>query len=336
MTETNQKILDLILDEHKTLEVLSKEVNLSQRQIYTRLASLKNNGYNFNRKFYYNGSQSFKVERQIVLPPAKEGLTINIDDDDKVFNAVVISDLHLGSVFENIDALHKVYNYCSKEGINIILNGGDLIDGTFGNIKKTYNVHEQIKTAIKNHPYDKNILNFICLGNHDASAKTDYGIDFKEYLLNRRPDLIPVDYGNAIFNLKNDQIIVEHPVGYGIKNINVQTGLVLKGHSHITRVVDNANSIFMQLSSLSGIAMRPDLAFPCALKMQLIFTNGYITTGIFNQLLIQSNNVLVLNELLYDLGRGKKRPVNSEYDESKDKVLTKKSQIDKFNNKYGK
>ena len=90
MTETNQKILDLILDEHKTLEVLSKEVNLSQRQIYTRLASLKNNGYNFNRKFYYNGSQSFKVERQIVLPPAKEGLTINIDSNTVYYKDKII------------------------------------------------------------------------------------------------------------------------------------------------------------------------------------------------------------------------------------------------------
>lgn len=279
MTETNQKIVDLILNEHKTLEVLSKEMNLSQRQIYTRLVSLKNKGYSFNRKFYYNGDQSFKIEKQLVLPPAKEGLTIHANDDN-VFNAVIISDLHLGSVFEKIEALDKIYDYCSKEGINIILNGGDLIDGTFGNIKKTYDIHEQIKDAIKNHPYDSKILNFICLGNHDASAKIDYGIDFKEHLINRRPDLIPVDYGNAIINLKNDQIVLEHPVGYGIKNINVQTGLVLKGHSHITRVVDNGNCIFMQLPSLSGIAMRPNLGLPCALKMSLTFNNGYITRGI--------------------------------------------------------
>lgn len=312
MTETNQKIVDLILNEHKTLEVLSKEMNLSQRQIYTRLVSLKNKGYSFNRKFYYNGDQSFKIEKQLVLPPAKEGLTIHTNDDN-VFNAVIISDLHLGSVFEKIEALDKIYDYCSKEGINIILNGGDLIDGTFGNIKKTYDIHEQIKDAIKNHPYDSKILNFICLGNHDASAK--------------------IDYGNAIINLKNDQIVLEHPVGYGIKNINVQTGLVLKGHSHITRVVDNGNCIFMQLPSLSGIAMRPNLGLPCALKMSLTFNNGYITRGIFNQLLIQSE-VLILNELSYDLSRGKSIPVVSNDEGLKEKTLTKKNQIDKFNNKY--
>ena len=47
-----------------------------------------------------------------------------------------------------------------------------MVDGTFGKRrKKYYNSFEQIDYLTKIYPFDKNILNFVCLGDHDYSLK---------------------------------------------------------------------------------------------------------------------------------------------------------------------
>lgn len=325
MTETNKRLLELVLQE-KTLNEISNEMKLSQKQIYSRLVSLRRSGYNFKRNFYYDGEQSFKLIKGIVNNHDNNETTILTTKEDNHFKALLISDLHFGSVLEKVDALNKIYDYCIKEGINIILNAGDFIDGTFGGIKKTYDIELQIKEALKNHPYDKNILNFICLGNHDVSSKIDYGIDFSDVLSNKRPDLIPIGYGNGIINVKNDQIILKHQVGYGVQDIITKNKLVLRGHSHETRISENGSNINVYLPSLSGVVMKEDLIYPCAFKMELAFNHGCFSYGIFNQLLVDSK-VFILNELKYELSRGKSimlnEPILNEIDTSKRKVLSK-------------
>ena len=53
-------------------------------------------------------------------------------------NFILISDLHFGSKFERVDLMNIVYDYAIKNNINLIVIGGDLIDGTFGREKKYF------------------------------------------------------------------------------------------------------------------------------------------------------------------------------------------------------
>ena len=237
MTETNLYLLELLKQE-KTLNEICAIMNLSYKQVRERLLSLKKWGVNLKNTYYYDGEIAYHVSKSI-QEETDSNIAIITSPKDTTFKALIISDLHLGSEKARVDALEKIYNYAIKEDIHIILNAGDLIDGVIGYYKvgkKHNNVVEQIKYALDMHPYDKNILNFICLGNHDASSKTKFGLDMEDILKNNRPDLIPIGTARGVINVKNDKIIMRHSV----PTINIpvdNNALVINGHSHETRLL---------------------------------------------------------------------------------------------------
>ena len=344
MTEKNQQILDLI-EQEKTLNEISAEVKLSNKQIHNRITGLKIHGYNFDRKFYYDGEIVYKLIKNMKKYD-EVGTTIITSHNNTTFRAVLISDLHLGSIEDNVPALNAIYNYCVKHGINIILNAGDFIDGTYGGMKRTFDIEEMIKYSLKNHPFDKNILNFVCMGNHDCSTLEDYGLNFLEVVSNRRPDIIPVGYGYGIINIKNDQLILNHRIDNIPFQKDEKNKLIIKGHTHFTKIYGDGNhNRILYLPSLSDIDLVKGSAFPCAFYMELIMKNGYVNRIILNQLLVTNNNVLKLNELDYPIGDktliNQTNKIKNEEERkfceenSTDKIKTLNSQVEKFNQKYG-
>ena len=62
MTETNQKIIDMIL-KNASVNEISKVTGLSNKQLFYRLNMLKIKGYNFSRKYYYDGEITYKLQK---------------------------------------------------------------------------------------------------------------------------------------------------------------------------------------------------------------------------------------------------------------------------------
>ena len=126
----------------------------------------------------------------------KNSKKISVDiitkEQDNKFTALVISDIHLGGGFERLDLLDKIYDYCVKNGIHIIINCGDLIDGTFSlTEKKISSTLEQVDYLLKKYPFDKSILNFALLGDHDYSVLHETGQDLMITLSSYRQDIVP-------------------------------------------------------------------------------------------------------------------------------------------------
>ena len=124
MTEINQRLLKLITED-KTLNEISNELNLSNKQIMNRLRTIENNGYNLNRD-YYNGDIRYSLITNFYK---KDEPTIITRPNDKIFKVIFISDLHFGTTKESIEAINAIYNYCIKENIHIIINTGDIVHG---------------------------------------------------------------------------------------------------------------------------------------------------------------------------------------------------------------
>lgn len=358
MTEKNIQLLELI-NQGKTINEICTLMKLSYKQLSIRLHQLKKWGIQFERKYYYDGESTYYVSKDIKSKEQAE-VSIITGKSDEHFKAILISDLHIGNENERIDSLEKIYDYAVKENIHIVLNTGDIIDGTIGTSKKHKTILEQIEYALKVYPYDKNILNFICLGNHDASSKENCGFDFGEIIKNNRLDLIPIGYGMGTVHVKNDNIILRHHLNNSTDQIPSR-GLFLNGHTHTTRFVESGLSYHFYLPTLSGLDVKKEWFYPCAFMMDLQMHAGYFIQGVFNQLLVDSR-VYVVNEFVYDLCRGKSISNNSIINnEEERKIFIKasedaveeseqikkngehapelvkktKSQIDKFHQRYG-
>ncbi len=337
MTETNKLIIKMI-EEGASVNKIAQVTGLSNKQLFYRLNLLKAKGFTFTRKYYENGDITYNIIKSI-NPIKNISTTILTDRNSNSFKALFISDIHLGSLYDCVKYLDMVYDYCINNNIYTIINAGDFIDGTIGNIKKIEDIDTQINYAIKNYPFDKNILNFLCLGNHDYSALEKYGQDFGKTLNARRHDIVPIGYGTGVINLKNDYIVIRHPETPNSVTTDLNKRFIFYGHSHKMKVLTSHFNNVLNIPSLCNLPMSKH-TIPGALLAELKFNNGEITNGLFTQLIIMNNELCPINEMNLYLkgGNGDANAIINNIDDRKytNTLSNKKvlSQIDKFNKRY--
>ena len=302
MTNIEVQLINLI-NNNKSLNEIEDILNLTRKQIYRKLLKFKNNGYAITNEYYYNGDITYllhstdKVSKNI-----ENNVIINMPDKENTFKAIVISDIHIGCDKQGLNALNYIYDYCIKNNIHIILNAGDLIDGWFGQNKKlNKDIEHQLQYLIKKYPFDKNILNFICLGNHDLNSYQKFGIDLKIILANYRHDLVAFASGIGHVHVKNDDIILCHPINHNKSKFSeIEDSIIFKGHHH--KYATDFNEFFHNhiicIPTLSNIFLNNQFPLPSALEIEFtINSNGKFTEGIVNQLIFVDNNLIKINEM---------------------------------------
>ena len=321
MTGVMFQLLEL-LDKNLTINEISDILHLSRKQLYHYLMILKNQGYLLNKKYYYDGNIKYNLEHilnenndiGIITPPSLSKIDF-----------LVISDIHLASSRERLDLLDEVYNYCIKNNIHSILIAGDIIDGFVGNVPRKYNTsHEQIEYAVKNYPFDKNILNFLVLGNHDYSTIALYGQDLKTVFENRRSDMIVTGYGEGKLHIKNDLIVLRHPLKFiDERNESYNKTLIIKGHTHHSKIWSDYNNFIIYAPTLSDINNNDIL--PGMIHMSLCFLNGFIQKCQLKHLTYINNKFYTTNETTVYVTNGKpfKKTQSILYEEEITKVLKK-------------
>ncbi len=92
----------------------------------------------------------------------------------------IVSDTHLGSKYEALEALHHFYQYAEHEKVKCILHAGDIIDG--GKMYRgqefelhTHGADAQINYVLNNYP--KNLDTYFITGNHCLSHYKEAGVD---------------------------------------------------------------------------------------------------------------------------------------------------------------
>ena len=275
MTEQELVMCELIND-GKNLNEIANILWLSPRQIHQKIQKLRGDGYFISPIYYDDGNIRYNFEANDL----KHTINLSLNDSSK-FKALVISDLHIGNELENLSYLYKVYDYARDNDIHIILNCGDLIDGSFTRGRQTINnIDRQIDRVIDHYPYDKHILNIICFGNHDYSS-FENGRDILRATA-RRSDLISGGYGFTLINIEKDQFVMYHPL-FNINYKPILNKLILEGHHHKMLVKINRNNYFINVPPLSDLCFKTQ-EDPGFLEMDLSLGNGFIHSAFFKQL----------------------------------------------------
>lgn len=285
-----------LVREGKSNREICEILNMSSNQLYDELLKLKTKGIIYSRKYYSDGS--IKYNKISSLKKLKENMNKTIITDNKENNMkfLLISDLHFGNEFENLGLIDRAYNYCIKNGINIILCGGDFIDGSFSRTtQKITDLYDQIEYFIKNYPQDKNILTFGVAGDHDFSTLKKASLDFIEICDNRRHDIIIGGYNNTDINIKNDKIHLFHNI-LGGKMYPTEAPIILLGHKHKYLTKMKGNSLQITLPTLSNVNQQ----MPSALELDVSFSKGYISDAVIKHLYFGTQD-FVLSESKFDL-----------------------------------
>ena len=285
-----------LVREGKSNREICEIFNISSNQLYDELLKLKTKGVKYSRKYYSDGSIKYNKIKKLKKLNENVNKTIITDNQENNMKFLLISDLHFGNEFENLGLIDRAYNYCIKNGINIILCGGDFIDGSFSKSpQKITDLYDQIEYFIKNYPQDKNILTFGVAGDHDFSTLKRASLDIIEICNNRRHDIIIGGYNNAEINIKNDKIHLFHNI-LGGRMHSAQAPIILCGHLHKYMTQQKNNSLYITLPTLSNINQQ----MPSALELDVSFSKGYISSAVIKHLYFGTQD-FVLSESEFNL-----------------------------------
>ncbi len=333
MTELEIKIIRLI-KANFTLNQILDIVKIDHKTFWEILFNLRKKGYSFDRKYYSSGDIIYNYTNN----PASfnDSASIITAPEETEFTALLTSDLHIGrngkySIFgsrERLDILDNCFNYCAKEGIHTIINGGDFIDSFMNFFVETEDVEraqeEQINYAIERYPYDKNILTYLCLGNHDFDALLRTNQDIALALHERRHDIIPIGYESGIIRIKNDAFGVFHKLDNGTtqRNLKLVKTFWLKGHSHQTRFNFRNSIPSIYIPTLMDDEDSRNMSHP-VLKMTIKFEHGYFKLVIIEQLLA-GYGFMKVNDCVFELNKNKKIKEDSPVELEESPILTRR------------
>ncbi|MHA1304234.1 MAG: metallophosphoesterase family protein [Candidatus Heimdallarchaeaceae archaeon] len=166
------------------------------------------------------------------------------------FKFAVVSDTHLCSKYERLDALNTFYRLCKRQGITDVYHAGDLITGQKLFRGMEYEIHtigvdNQVRYCIDNYPKVKGITTYFITGNHDLSYYKDLGIDVGNLISEKRPDMVYLGQWQTDIVLNGVRIRLLHPdkggayaVSYQAQKIaeQIQSGkkpqVIFFGHWH--------------------------------------------------------------------------------------------------------
>ena len=294
MSNLEKRTIELIKQGKCSIEICQK-LNISGLDLQNILLNLKNKGLEYNKRYLLNGGVLYTPNKDLYGKNISERVTLLTKNKDEL-NALLISDLHLGTKEERLDLLNLAYDYAIKNGIHIIINGGDLINGLTSERKNICKTHlSQCEYFIENHPFVEGILNICVLGNHDIKSINKEGINFARILENYRPDFAIAGIENGHILVKNDLINMYHPLSCDCNNTPMKK-VVLVGHSHQYKVKIVNDNILIYIPALSNYVPATKGVIPSFLNMKMGFDEGHISY-------IDLENLTFIDNKLSSLGK---------------------------------
>lgn len=203
-----EQIIKKIKDNNYSLVELANMYNISPKNVENLISNIKKRGYNINIK---DDDVSIKKEGSL----EKDIYKINVSDFfGKKMKFGAIADTHLGSKSERLDVLNTLYDIFKKEGVKVVLHGGNYVDGEFYFNKhetKTHGFDDMIDYFLTNYPKREGIQTWFVSGDdHEGWWMQREGLDAGRIIMERqkefgRDDLVYLGYQERDILLKNEK-----------------------------------------------------------------------------------------------------------------------------------
>lgn len=126
---------------------------------------------------------------------------------DTVMKFGIVSDSHMGSIYQQVQHLHAMYDLFVHEGITTVYHAGDIVEGSYPN-RPGHNAEvfiisadQQVKNVVENYPRRDGITTHFISGNHDHTYLKAAGHDVGHAIAAQRDDLIYYGPNEAKFQL---------------------------------------------------------------------------------------------------------------------------------------
>lgn len=256
MLELDKKMVEL-LQKGVTFTKLKTKTGLCSSDLVQKMNRLKEKGYLIDRNFNEYGVKFKIIDKPLMV--LQNNVTITTGPK---FSFLVISDTHIGNIYENIALIRKIYEYAEDNNIHYVFHLGDMIEGVAkegqnsDRIKRD-NVHDQVDYLTRYYPKSDKVETLYILGNHDYRCMIE-GIDISKIISNRRLDMHFLGYKNSKLHVCNRNLLMHHPFFIDkaqkyddeVKELyyNPDFDIIFRGHTHNNLVyVNDMNSLVINV-----------------------------------------------------------------------------------------
>jgi len=237
--KTKEEIVEMLKDGCKI-----SEIDSDPDKAFNIIESLKKNGFCIE---FEDGL--FKIANKFQKKTNEVRANWN---GQKHIRIGVVSDTHIGSKWNQMSFLHRLYDTFEELGIDTVLHCGDVSDGMYSNRSdQAYELHSygadaQVDYIVKNYPKKEGMTTHFITGNHDYTFIRNTGYNIGPAIALRRPDMKYLGMYNAKFWITpNCDIEMNHAadgaayaLSYSMqKHIDAISGgekpkILLNGHHH--------------------------------------------------------------------------------------------------------
>lgn len=154
-----KRILDTLRRGQMTTAGLAAALAVDEPTIESAIAGLIDHGHNLQR-FGEHWSLGYQ-------PAARSEPSIYTSRPDGTYVFGVCSDQHLGSKYERLDILHRLYDWFAERGVDRVFNAGNWIDGE-GKLNRNdllvHGLEAQVDYLIANYPKRPGITTYAVWG----------------------------------------------------------------------------------------------------------------------------------------------------------------------------
>lgn len=153
---------------------------------------------------------------------ASKPYRLDVPSDGNTLRFGLIGDPHFGSLYEDLDALTAFYAEAKRQGVQLVLVAGDVLDGHGMYAGQEFEVHkhgfsEQAEWFAQRAPRADGVQTKFVTGNHDGSFKKRAGARVGTTLQEARPDWTCLGEDYAVVDLpigkQTVRVRLEHPGG---------------------------------------------------------------------------------------------------------------------------
>lgn len=222
-TFLDEQIFNLLLNDKLSLKDIicilnDKGFNVNNNEVMDSINRIKR-VVNIEDKNNLVVPKLYGVSRELVL--SENNLMLNVEPNSSL-DIMLIADMHVDKVNNKLlDLMNEVYDYCTINNIENIINLGDFLDSsstvTNKNKKNFDNLIKLLNDIISQFPIS-DISHIILGGNHDKDF-LEFGFDPINYIADSREDYINLGYDNAFvtFSDVSKEFIMLHHKGLPIE-----------------------------------------------------------------------------------------------------------------------
>lgn len=178
--ETPEQAVRRLLKKRKevSIEWLSDHLDMAVGKVRSVVEALKAQGFNAHIT-----GVNVAVSQDI---PKKEATKITIEPKGKWIRFGATGDNHLGSKYERLDVLNALYDLYEREGITVVYNTGNLLEGEARFNKfdiHVYGMEAQVDWFVKMYPKRKGITTYFVTGDdHEGWYVQREGINIGQFI----------------------------------------------------------------------------------------------------------------------------------------------------------